>query len=71
MHTIVRPIQAPEDVRCLHCHLVYPKTGSGFARGPVGCPACDYVGWISASIPLFEDAPLYRSPSDRRQRYFV
>jgi hypothetical protein len=41
-----------ERVCCLECGTNYVKpTDGGTARRNPGCPACGYLGWISALVP--------------------
>ncbi len=42
-----------ERVRCLECAAEYVKPSRGGTdRENPGCPACGYVGWVTASIQL-------------------
>jgi hypothetical protein len=46
-----------ESVRCLECGAVYGKPrGGGTVRENPGCPDCGYVGWISTTTPLVNEA---------------
>jgi hypothetical protein len=45
-------LRDPETVRCLDCRTLYvkPADGGTLHRNP-GCPACGYLGWVTASAP--------------------
>jgi len=46
-------LSAVEEVRCLECGVTYAKPqGGGTVQENPGCPACAYLGWISAAIPV-------------------
>lgn len=58
-----------ESVRCLECGGIYAKpAGGGTVEENPGCPDCGYVGWLSATVPVSQDAARLRSYADRRPR---
>ena len=65
-----RNLALVEPVRCLECGAIYSKpAGGGTVKANPGCPECGYLGWLSASIPINEEALRRRSDEDRRRRH--